>query len=194
MIIKSFELNKINNYKCNLFLLYGENEGLKKDIKELIKKSVNGHNTNIEVLSLYEKDIIDNEESFYNTIYSGSLFGNKKIINIINSLLFRIYNGYDADTFLFFNYQLESVHPDGVIFYDEYFLGGFFIHFLDTHRQLEQKPDSGCLKIKEIKCSSGFRMTINSRIIVVHCPCCLQSGSSPLRNCMKILNFSRGNP
>ena len=86
MIIKSYQIQKSpsNFLKYNLFLLYGENEGLKKDIKELIKKSVNGHNTNIEVLSLYEKDIIDNEESFYNTIYSGSLFGNKKIITINN--------------------------------------------------------------------------------------------------------------
>jgi len=35
-------------------------------------------------LSLYENDIIDNEENFYNSIYSGSLFSNKKIITINN--------------------------------------------------------------------------------------------------------------
>ena len=34
MIIKSFELNKINFSKYNLFLLYGKNEGLKEEIIE----------------------------------------------------------------------------------------------------------------------------------------------------------------
>ena len=108
MIIKSYQIQKSpsNFLKYNLFLLYGENEGLKKDIKELIKKSVNGHNTNIEVLSLYEKDIIDNEESFYNTIYSGSLFGNKKIITIfdatdkITNKINDVYNKYPENVFL----------------------------------------------------------------------------------------------
>ena len=32
MIIKSFELNKIDLKKNNFFLFYGENEGLKKEI------------------------------------------------------------------------------------------------------------------------------------------------------------------
>ena len=34
MIIKSFELNKIDLKKNNFFLFYGENEGLKKEIIE----------------------------------------------------------------------------------------------------------------------------------------------------------------
>ena len=39
MIIKSYEIQKkISNFlKYNLFLLYGENDGLKKDVKESIK-------------------------------------------------------------------------------------------------------------------------------------------------------------
>ena len=39
MIIKSYEIkrNKSIYLKNNFFLLYGENLGLKKDIKELIK-------------------------------------------------------------------------------------------------------------------------------------------------------------
>ena len=67
-----------------MFLLYGENNGLKKDIKEFIKTVVGQQDANIELLSLYENDIIDNEENFYNSIYSGSLFSNKKIITINN--------------------------------------------------------------------------------------------------------------
>jgi len=86
VILKSYELQKnpSNLSKYNLFLLYGENDGLKKDIKELIKIKKKQQDTNIELLSLYENDIMDNEENFYNFIYSGSLFSNKKIIIINN--------------------------------------------------------------------------------------------------------------
>ena len=86
MIIKSYEIQKktSNFLKYNLFLLYGENYGLKKDIKESIKIEVNKQNVDIELLSLYESDIINNEEIFYNSIYSGSLFSNKKLITISN--------------------------------------------------------------------------------------------------------------
>ena len=61
MIIKSYEIqrNPSNFIKYNLFLLYGENDGLKKDIKESIKVAVNHQNTHIELLSLYENDIIE---------------------------------------------------------------------------------------------------------------------------------------
>ena len=85
MILKSYELQKNSSHflKYNLFLLYGENDGLKKDIKESIEIKKK-QDTNIEILTLYENDIIDSEENFYNSIYSGSLFSNKKIIIINN--------------------------------------------------------------------------------------------------------------
>jgi len=84
MIVKSFEIQKkLSNFlKYNLFLLYGENNGLKKDIKDLIKNTLKIKETDIESLSFYESDLINNQENFYSTIYSGSLFGNKKIITI----------------------------------------------------------------------------------------------------------------
>jgi len=86
VIVKSYEIqrNPSNFIKYNLFLLYGENDGLRKDIKESIKVAFNQKNTHIELLSLYENDITDREENFYNSIYSGSLFSNKKIITINN--------------------------------------------------------------------------------------------------------------
>ena len=86
MIIKSYEIEK-NPSKFlgyNFFLLYGENRGLKKDIREAIKLAVNRYDTNLEFLSIYENDITENEESFYNSIYSGSLFASKKIITVHN--------------------------------------------------------------------------------------------------------------
>ena len=86
MILKSYEIqrNPSNFLKYNFFLLYGENNGLKKEIRESIKAAVSQQDANIELLSLYENDIVDNEENFYNSIYSGSLFSNKKIITINN--------------------------------------------------------------------------------------------------------------
>ena len=87
MIIKSYEIEK--NVKkfidCNFFLLYGENEGLKKDIKKSITLGLDKDNSSIELLSFYENDIIHNEKKFYNSIFSTSLFSDKKIIIIKNA-------------------------------------------------------------------------------------------------------------
>ena len=38
MILKSFEVSKKNTSGFNLFLVYGENTGLKKEIINIIKK------------------------------------------------------------------------------------------------------------------------------------------------------------
>ena len=84
MIIKSYEIQKnLSNFsKYNFYLLYGENNGLKKEIRESIKVTIKRKDSNLELLSLYENDIISNKENFYNSIYSGSLFSKKKIITI----------------------------------------------------------------------------------------------------------------
>ena len=86
MIIKSYEIEKktSNFIKYNFFLLYGENDGLKKHIKESLRVALHQKDSNIEILTLFENDIINNEEDFYNSIFSGSLFSNKKIITIHN--------------------------------------------------------------------------------------------------------------
>ena len=88
MIVKSFEIQKkVSNFlKYKLFLLYGENEGLKKDIKQSIKESLSEKYNNIEIINFYENDINnENEENFNNSIFSGSLFSDKKLINIIGA-------------------------------------------------------------------------------------------------------------
>ena len=84
MIIKSYEIkkNKSNILKNNLFLLYGENIGLKKDIKNFITNELKQKNSNLEILSFYENEIINNKDNFFNLVYSGSLFSKKKIITI----------------------------------------------------------------------------------------------------------------
>ena len=87
MIIKSYEIEKkiTNLIKLNLILLYGENNGLKKDIKEIIIRNFKKEKDHIEFLSFYEDEIIQNEENLHNSIFSGSLFSNKKIITINNA-------------------------------------------------------------------------------------------------------------
>ena len=52
-----------------MFLLYGENEGLKKDIRDTISLLISKHGPNTELLSLYEDDVTKNEENFFNSIY-----------------------------------------------------------------------------------------------------------------------------
>ena len=87
MIIKSYEVQKkiSDLLKYNLFLLYGENFGLKKDIKELIKAETKRKDDTVEIISLYEDEILNNEENFYNFAYTGSLFGKKKNNNYLRS-------------------------------------------------------------------------------------------------------------
>ena len=108
MIIKSYEIqkNRSNFSKYNFFLLYGENQGLKKDIRKFIKTALEQKDDNVEILSLYEDEILDNEENFYNFIYAGSLFNNKKIITIheatdkIIKKISDIYDKYPENVFL----------------------------------------------------------------------------------------------
>ena len=79
MIVKSFELSKlkINNY--NFFLFYGDNEGLKEEIiKNLLEK--NYHN---KIHRYEEKEILSNENDFFNSILTKSFFDNERLI-IIN--------------------------------------------------------------------------------------------------------------
>jgi len=110
MIIKSYEIkkNKSEVLKNNFFLLYGENFGLKKDIKNFIINEVKQKNNNIEILSLYESEIINNQENFFNLIFSGSLFSQKKIIIIneatekINDIISNVHQKYPKDIYLIF--------------------------------------------------------------------------------------------
>lgn len=110
MIIKSYEIkkNKLNLLINNFFLLYGENLGLKKDIKNFIINEVKQKSNDIEILSLYESEIIDNKDNFFNLIYSGSLFSQKKIITIyestdkINDIIKDAYKKYSKDIYLIF--------------------------------------------------------------------------------------------
>ena len=85
MIIKSYELDKIKN-DLNFFLFYGKNEGLKNQhIKQLLEK-----NNNSNVIKYDEKEILENEDIFFESILSNSLFENEKSI-VINRSTDKIY-------------------------------------------------------------------------------------------------------
>ncbi len=78
MIIKSFEISKIDlNDKC-FFLLYGQNEGHKKQVlNEKFKKLYDESTYQYE-----ESEILQNENNFFNNILSKSFFDKEKLIII----------------------------------------------------------------------------------------------------------------
>jgi len=76
MILKSFEIKKINQNINNLILFYGKNEGLKNEAINILVKDKNN-------ISYYEeKEILDNENYFIESILSKSLFEKQKFIVI----------------------------------------------------------------------------------------------------------------
>ncbi len=84
MIIKNFEINKINLKSYNFILLYGLNEGFKN---EVVNKILNNPN---EIFRYDEKTILDSPNQFIENVLTKSLFENEKII-IINRVTDKIY-------------------------------------------------------------------------------------------------------
>ena len=76
MIYKHFETQKINFNLNKIILLYGKNEGLKKEVLENLKKDKG------DIFSYEEKEILENPEIFLSQITSKSLFEEKKIVII----------------------------------------------------------------------------------------------------------------
>ena len=78
MILKNFELDKLENSKNKILLFYGKNEGYKN---ESILKLV-GTNIEYKIYNYTEKEILNYIDEFYSNIYNKSLFEEKKIIII----------------------------------------------------------------------------------------------------------------
>ena len=80
MILKSYEINKIDLNKNKIILLYGKNDGFKNEATKLIIKKRNNSLHNFD-----EKDILENVNSFVESIRSKSLFEDERIILIKRS-------------------------------------------------------------------------------------------------------------
>ena len=76
MIIKSFEINKINFDQNKLVLFYGKNEGFKNEATNNLIKDKD------EVTKYEEKEVLENINDFIESILSKSLFESEKIIII----------------------------------------------------------------------------------------------------------------
>ena len=75
MILKQFEISKINTKQFPIILFYGQNNGAKEEeILNLI-----GTNKDVKHNIYEEKQVLENYETFYNDIVSDSLFEDKKI-------------------------------------------------------------------------------------------------------------------
>ena len=84
MIFKSYEIlkKKIDNF--SLFLFYGENEGLKKD---LIESIINKNNNKQKIHKFEESEILNNPDNIYNLIFSGSFLRLLKFVTLIKYLI-----------------------------------------------------------------------------------------------------------
>jgi len=76
MIFKSYQINKIDKNIGHLILFYGKNEGLKKEALNILIQDKNN------ISNYEEKEILDNENNFIETILSKSLFDPQKFIII----------------------------------------------------------------------------------------------------------------
>ena len=77
MIIKTFEIGKKKLNKESIFLVYGENDGLKFEVIKTIKEKLIGNVENFE-----ETQILNNIDLFYEKIFNQSLFEKEKIVVI----------------------------------------------------------------------------------------------------------------
>ena len=75
MILKPYEITKINKKIQKIILSYGKNEVKKKVISKIL-------DNDSEFLYYEQNEILDNENIFFENIYSKSLFENKKAIII----------------------------------------------------------------------------------------------------------------
>ena len=80
MIIKNFDLDKIDLKNFNLFLFYGDNQGFKDEIVEKICQQ-----KNLKKTLYFEKEVLSNIENFLNSITTKSFFEDEKIIVIKNA-------------------------------------------------------------------------------------------------------------
>tara|TARA_B100000989_G_scaffold298660_1_gene288989 strand:- start:845 stop:1828 length:984 start_codon:yes stop_codon:yes gene_type:complete len=109
MILKSFEVSKKEISSIKLFLVYGENQGLKKEIIDTIKLKHSGKEIKFE-----ETQILTNKLLFFNEIKNRSLFDENKIYLIerctekISDIVFEVLNNKIDDLIIINCANLEK--------------------------------------------------------------------------------------
>ena len=110
MIYKSYIVeNNINILKNNLILFYGENLGLKNELKDKISKSLK-----VKILKFTQDDILKNESFILNDINNISLFEEKRIYFIQNvndkilNFILKIVNDIKDEKIYLFSNLLEK--------------------------------------------------------------------------------------
>ncbi len=105
MIIKNFEIRKTKYENFNFFLMYGGNQGLKKQvISEFFTSNFNG-----EIIKYDESEILKTKDNFIEELLNRSLFKYKKIILIsrctdkITELIEEVLNKQILDTKIILN-------------------------------------------------------------------------------------------
>ena len=73
MIIKNYQLENNNIKRYNFFLFYGDNEGLKDEKIDDVHKA-----NNYKKFLYYEKEVLNDEENFFNTVTTKSFLIMKK--------------------------------------------------------------------------------------------------------------------
>ena len=111
MIIKHFEISKLNFEKNKLILLYGTNDGLKNEFINSFLYKLNIKKT----IKFDEKEILANDQIFFDEVLSKSFFDDKKIIQVNRStdkflkVLEYIFNKATEETYIIINSeQLEK--------------------------------------------------------------------------------------
>ena len=94
MIIKSFEIQKVNLNKHQIVLLYGKNDGLKNEAIEFLTKK------NENIFNYEEREILDDLKNFAENIKTQSLFEKRKtiIIKRATDKIFKIFDEIDDET------------------------------------------------------------------------------------------------
>ena len=93
MILKSYEINKVDLSKKNIILLYGKNEGAKNEaINNLIKDKS-------ETLNYDQNEVLEKQNILFENIYYQSLFEEKKniIIKRVNEKFLKIIEEIDLN-------------------------------------------------------------------------------------------------
>ena len=110
MIIKYFEIKKLNIKKNKLILLYGTNDGLKNEFINSFLNKINVKKT----IKFDEKEILVNDQIFFDEVLSKSLFDDKKIIQINRStdkllkVLEYLFNKTTEDIYIINSEQLDK--------------------------------------------------------------------------------------